>query len=84
MTITPVAVGGAVCAWAADEFAMDVAPIRARVSAKTRSAFVVLVSAIIAGFLVLGCRELAAFLAVHIEARDVACTIDLFTYDVHK
>src|ERR1700745_450318 len=45
---------------------MDVAPVRVKVSAKTTlwSAFVVLVSAIMAGFLVLSCRELAAFLPV--------------------
>src|SRR5438445_13784576 len=46
MTITPVVVGETACAWATDGWAMEVAPIRVRVSAKTtlRIAFIGLVS----------------------------------------
>src|SRR5262244_1465836 len=41
MTITAVVVGEVACAWATDGWAMEVAPIKVRVSAKTtlRSAF---------------------------------------------
>jgi hypothetical protein len=48
MTITPVIVGAVACAWATDGWAMEVAPIRVRVSAKTtlRIAFIGLVSRI--------------------------------------
>jgi hypothetical protein len=51
MTITPVVVGEEAWAWATAELVIDVAPIRVKVSAKTalRSAFIVLVSAIMAG-----------------------------------
>src|SRR5258708_39524950 len=50
MTITPVVVGDMACAWATDGWAMEVAPIRVRVSAKTtlRIAFIGLVSRITA------------------------------------
>jgi hypothetical protein len=50
MTITPVVVSEVACAWATDGWAMDVAPIRVRVSAKTtlRIAFIGLVSPITA------------------------------------
>jgi hypothetical protein len=51
MTITPVVVGEAACAWAKDGWAMEVAPIRVRVSAKTttlRIIFIGLVSRITA------------------------------------
>src|SRR5947199_10530337 len=46
MTITPVVVGEGACAWATDGWAMEVAPVRVRVSAKTtlRIAFIGLVS----------------------------------------
>src|SRR5258708_764454 len=59
MTIAPVVVGEKAWAWATDELVMEVAPIRVnvgvKVSAKTtlRSAFIVLVSAIMAGSFVL-------------------------------
>src|SRR6516164_8377308 len=58
ITITPVVVGEVACAWATDGWAMEVAPIRVRVSAKTtlRSVFIVLFSAITAGSFVL-CDE---------------------------
>src|SRR5262249_31473582 len=58
MTITPVVVGETACAWATDEWAMEVAPIRVRVSAKTRLRcdFIVLFSAITASSFVL-CDE---------------------------
>src|SRR5262245_13855130 len=44
MTINPVVVGETACVWATDEWAMEVAPIKVRVSAKTtlRSAFIIL------------------------------------------
>ena len=75
ITITPVVVGEEAWAWATAELVMDVAPVRVKVSAKTtlRSAFVVLVSAIMAGFLVLSCREPAAFLKSSLELRDQGC-----------
>jgi hypothetical protein len=62
MTITPVVAGDTACASAADGRVIEAAPVKARASAKAtlRSAFVGLVSAIMAGFPVLGCRELAA------------------------
>src|SRR5437868_929421 len=52
MTITPVVVGELVCAWAADGWVMEVAPIRVRVSAKTtlRIAFIGLISSIASFF----------------------------------
>jgi hypothetical protein len=37
MTITPVVVGAVVCTWAADEWDMEVAPTKVRVSATATS-----------------------------------------------
>src|SRR5215467_9119370 len=55
MTITPVVVGEKAWAWATDELAMEVAPVRVKVAKTTlRSAFIVPVSATMAGSLVLG------------------------------
>jgi hypothetical protein len=54
MTITPVVVGEVACAWATDGWAMEVTPVRVRVSAKAafkttlRIAFLGLVSPITA------------------------------------
>src|SRR5215467_11336815 len=59
-TITPVVVGDKAWAWATDELVMEVAPIRVevlvKVTAKTtlRSAFIILLSAIMAGSFVPG------------------------------
>src|SRR5262245_37971751 len=66
ITITPVVVAEEAWAWATAELVIELAPMRIKVSAKTklRDAFIVLASTIMAGFLVVGCRELAGFLQV--------------------
>src|SRR6266478_7737611 len=69
MTITPVVVGEAACAWARDGWVMQVAPIRVRVSPKAmlRIAFVGLVSPITAVTLFFAIVRMSRILGLHIS-----------------
>src|SRR5258708_14277577 len=69
MTITPVVVGEMACAWAVAGSAMEVAPIRVKVKAKTtlRSALIGLVSRITAVTFVLLDSHDAANVGLHIS-----------------